>query len=100
MEVIQCLSANRFIINFLDFNPNFIGLTGTPDQINKLAKEYRIYYKTAKTSDDNDYLIDHSIYYFLIGKDGQMIRYFGKNTAPEKCAQEIETAIREQSNTK
>lgn len=55
---------------------------------------YRVYYKSTKTLDSDDYLIDHSIYYFLIGEDGQMIRYFGKNTTPEKCAHEIEKTLK------
>lgn len=43
-----------------EFHPNLIGLTGTTDEIRKVARAYRVYYM--KTEEEgSDYLVDHSI---------------------------------------
>ncbi|GMI79927.1 homologue of the copper chaperone SCO1 [Hibiscus trionum] len=43
-----------------EFHPKLVGLTGSPDEIKKVARAYRVYYmKTAE--EDSDYLVDHSI---------------------------------------
>ncbi|XP_030450024.1 protein SCO1 homolog 1, mitochondrial [Syzygium oleosum] len=61
-----------------EFHPNLIGLTGTPDEIKKVARAYRVYYmKTAE--EDSDYLVDHSIVMYLMGPDMNFVKFFGKN---------------------
>lgn len=43
-----------------EFHPSLIGLTGTTDEIRKVARAYRVYYM--KTEEEgSDYLVDHSI---------------------------------------
>jgi protein SCO1/2 len=56
------------------FSPNLIGLTGTPDEIANVAKEYRVYYAKHVTGPGpNDYSMDHSSILYLMGPDGQFI---------------------------
>jgi protein SCO1/2 len=61
-----------------EFHHRLVGLTGTPNQIIKLAKAYRIYVN--KAGDDEDYLVDHSIILFLVGPDGKFVSFYGKNS--------------------
>jgi protein SCO1/2 len=57
-----------------NFSPRLIGLTGTPEQIAKVAKEYRVYYAEHRTGPGpNDYSMDHSSILYLMGPDGQFI---------------------------
>jgi protein SCO1 len=52
------------------FDKHIRGYTGTPAEIAKIAKEYRIYYKKVPT-DDGSYTMDHSALIFLMGPDGK-----------------------------
>ena len=50
------------------FSPDLIGLTGTPDEIATVAKEYRVYYAKHVTGPGpNDYSMDHSSIIYLMG---------------------------------
>jgi protein SCO1/2 len=65
------------------FDSHIRGLTGTPEQIAEIAKEYRIYYKKIPTS-DGSYSVDHSSIIYLIYADGQfdnVIAYQEKDAA-------------------
>jgi protein SCO1 len=56
------------------FGPRLIGLTGTPDQIAAVAKEYRVYYAEHRTGPGpNDYSMDHSSVLYLMGPDGKFV---------------------------
>ncbi|HUC51166.1 MAG TPA: SCO family protein [Xanthobacteraceae bacterium] len=54
------------------FDKHIRGLTGTPDQIAKIAREYRVYYKKVPT-DDGGYLMDHSAMVYLMGPDEKFV---------------------------
>ena len=47
------------------FDPRIRGFTGTPDQIAKVASEYRVYYKRIPTS-DGGYAMDHTAGLYLM----------------------------------
>jgi protein SCO1/2 len=53
------------------FDESFIGLTGTKDEIAKIAQQYKIFHK--KVGDGKSYTIDHSSAIYLLDKEG-MIR--------------------------
>jgi protein SCO1/2 len=56
------------------FSPALIGLTGTPEQIAAVAREYRVYYAKHVTGPGpNDYSMDHSSIIYLMGPDGKFI---------------------------
>ncbi|KAL5490970.1 hypothetical protein EMCRGX_G016181 [Ephydatia muelleri] len=72
-----------------DFHPRMLGLTGSPEQIQQVARAYRVYYSPAPVDDNNDYLVDHTIIMYLVGPDGAFKEYFGQN----RKAEEISAAI-------
>jgi protein SCO1/2 len=56
------------------FGPRLLGLTGTPEQIAQVAKEYRVYYAEHRTGPGpDDYSMDHSSILYLMGPDGRFI---------------------------
>ena len=62
------------------FSPDLIGLTGTPDEIATVAKEYRVYYAKHVTGPGpNDYSMDHSSIIYLMRPDGKFIAPIGQN---------------------
>lgn len=71
------------------FHPRLIGLTGTREQIDKVASEYRVYYAKVKTGADGDYLVDHTSYVYLMGRDGAFLTMFRGATDPKRIASTI-----------
>ena len=63
------------------FHPSLVALTGSADKIADVARAYRVYY--AKAGEDEDYLMDHSSFIYLMGPDGQYVRHFSHNTTVE-----------------
>ncbi|MDB5699161.1 MAG: hypothetical protein JWN69_1965 [Alphaproteobacteria bacterium] len=55
------------------FHPRLIGLTGTPEQIRNVAKEYGIYYAKQDSEGASSYLMDHSRQTMLFGPKGEPI---------------------------
>jgi protein SCO1/2 len=70
------------------FTPKLLGLTGTPDEIAKVANEYRVYYAEHRTGPGpNDYTMDHSSVLYLMGPDGRFIAPIRTDeTGPEIAA--------------
>jgi protein SCO1 len=56
--------------HYLDeFHKDIVGLTGTYDNIKAACKAYRVYFSTPPdVKPGQDYLVDHSIYFYLMGK--------------------------------
>jgi len=52
-----------------NFGGNTVGLSGTPEQVAKVAKAYRVFYKKVPTS-DGGYTMDHTAVLYLMGRDG------------------------------
>ena len=73
-----------------DWHPRILGMTGKPEIIMKTGKLFRVYFTKARLSDKpDDYLIDHSIMFYLMDDQGNFVDYFGKSLAPEAIADKI-----------
>jgi protein SCO1 len=69
------------------FGPKIEGLTGTPEQIAQVAKEYRVYYAEHRTGDGaNDYTMDHSSVLYLMGPNGDFIAPVRADQSGEEIA--------------
>jgi len=55
------------------FHPRLIGLTGTPDQIAKVAKDFVVIYNSEKVAGASDYLVGHSRTPYLFDPDGKPV---------------------------
>jgi len=73
-----------------NFGPNFVGLTGSPEQIAKVAKEYRVtYQKFQDESTGDNYSVDHSALVYLMGPDGEFVTHIPYGTPPDKMAETL-----------
>ncbi len=69
------------------FGPNIVGLTGTPDQIAQIAREYRVYYAEHRTGPGpNDYSMDHSSVLYLMSPTGAFIAPVRADESGEEIA--------------
>lgn len=71
------------------FHPKLIGLTGTPDQIAKVAKEYAIVYSKEERPGASDYLVNHSRVAYLFGPKGDPIALIPQDGTPDAIAAEL-----------
>jgi protein SCO1 len=56
------------------FSKRLVGLTGTPQEIAKVAREYHVYYaKNVTGPGPNDYTMDHSSVLYLMGPTGRFL---------------------------
>lgn len=52
-----------------EFHEDILGMTGTWQEVKDVCKAYRVYFSTpADVQPGQDYLVDHSIYFYLMGK--------------------------------
>jgi protein SCO1/2 len=76
-----------------DFHPRFTALTGTFEAIKATCKAYRVYFSTppgAQSTDD--YLVDHSIFVYLMDPEGKFVEAFGQITT---VGEVVERTLRE-----
>lgn len=71
------------------FNPDFIGVTGDPQQLLLLTRQLGIMYGKAPGDDADDYLVDHSASIILFDPDGNFLALFGMPHDPDLIAQEF-----------
>ena len=78
-----------------NFHPDLVGLIGTNEQIKKMGKTYRVYFKKVVDKDSPDgYTMDHSAFVFLMDKKGRYIRHFSYGTTPQKMANGLIKAMK------
>lgn len=53
------------------FDPTFIGLTGTADQVRKTAQSFKAFYVKVPSPQVGQYTMDHSSSFYLIDKEGK-----------------------------
>ncbi len=73
------------------FHPDILGLSGTPEQTASIAKSYKAYFAKVEDSgeDPNTYLMDHTVFIYLMGRDGEFLSLFSYPAKPEDMAREI-----------
>lgn len=76
-----------------NFHNRMVGLTGEQDQVKKVAKAYRVYYKLNAPDEDGDYLVDHSAFVYFMGPDGAYRNMFKHNSDPLEMSRVLEQFV-------
>lgn len=64
-----------------DFHDDLIGLTGDQDEIKRVAKLFRVYVSSPPDiSEGDDYLVDHSIFFYLMDPEGKFLDCYAQNS--------------------
>ena len=66
-EILKAYMAN--------FDPTFVGLTGTPEQLAAVAKDFKIYYKKVDGKTPTSYTMDHSAGSYIYDPKGNLRVY-------------------------
>lgn len=80
-----------------EFHPSMVGLRGSVSAVGEAAKAYRVYFSAPvrNSPTDTDYLVDHSIFFFLMAPDGVFSDYFGRDVSASEVAKRIRVACGE-----
>jgi protein SCO1 len=74
------------------FDPRIVGLTGSPEQIGAVAKEYKVYYAAHK-DEGNDYLVDHSSFLYLMNPQGSFQKLLASDTPAAALAEQLRSVL-------
>jgi len=58
-----------------NFDPAFVGLVPTPDQLAQVAKDFKVYYKKAEGATPTSYTMDHSAGMYIYDAQGNLRLY-------------------------
>ena len=75
------------------FDPRFMGLTGTPEQVKIAAGAFKAYYARAAAANGN-YNMDHSANFYLLDTKGESRVLIANNAGAENIAHDIRALLR------
>jgi protein SCO1/2 len=76
--------------NYLgSFDPRIVGLTGSQEEIDRVAKAYRAYYRKVPLK-DGSYTMDHTALVYLMDKRGNFVGSFNVKRPPQEAAKELD----------
>jgi protein SCO1/2 len=76
------------------FNPRFIGLRPADEAgLEKIAKDFRIYYKKVLGSKPGSYTMDHSAGSYVFDQNGQLRLYIKHAQGPEVLAHDLKNIL-------
>ena len=71
------------------FNPSFVGLTGSPDQLRKTAQSFKVYYAKAPGGTPDTYAMDHSAFFYILDQTGEARVLLDGNAQAKVIASDI-----------
>ncbi|CAG0954496.1 SCO1 protein [Methylophilaceae bacterium] len=75
------------------FDPRFIGLTGTPEEIDATAKTFKIFYARQEDAGKGGYSMDHSAGIYVFDKTGKIRIYLKYGQKPAEIAHDLSRLI-------
>lgn len=68
-------------------------LTGDDEAVRAAAKAYRVYFSVPDHEEGDDYNVDHSIFFYLLDRQGQVLEYYAKSLTSQEVADKIKKTI-------
>jgi protein SCO1/2 len=75
------------------FDPSFIGLTGTPEQLDKTARSFKAFYAKEPGPTPEQYAMNHSSAFYLMDGEGEARALLGPSLTPEDMAHDIKLLL-------
>ncbi|CCD22876.1 putative thioredoxin peroxidase SCO2 NDAI_0A07220 [Naumovozyma dairenensis CBS 421] len=77
-----------------DFHPDIVGVTGTYDEIKDMCAKYKAFFATPRETKNQDYIVEHSIFFYLMDPEGQFIDALGGTYDEKSGVDKIEQHIK------
>jgi cytochrome oxidase Cu insertion factor (SCO1/SenC/PrrC family) len=69
------------------FHHSLVGLTGSPEEIRKIANSYKAFYAKVPDERSGGYSIDHTGVIYLMGRDGEYLGFMPPQTNPDRLTE-------------
>jgi cytochrome oxidase Cu insertion factor (SCO1/SenC/PrrC family) len=69
------------------FHHSLVGLTGSPEEIRKVANSYKAFYAKLPDQRGGGYSIDHTGVIYLMGRDGEYLGFMPPQTNPDRLTE-------------
>jgi protein SCO1 len=76
------------------FDPRFVGLTGSPEAIARVADAYLIPYAKREGATPGSYLVDHGRQAYLMAPDGSPVALIPQDGTPDEIVAELQRWMR------
>jgi cytochrome oxidase Cu insertion factor (SCO1/SenC/PrrC family) len=76
------------------FHHSLIGLTGSADEIQKIADAYKAFYVKVPDERSGGYSIDHSGVIYLMGRNGEYLGFMPPRTDPDRLTEILRKNLR------
>ena len=84
-----------YLADFVANNhPEMVGLTGTAEQIAKIARAYKVYYRKQPSEDEDYYLMDHSSFSYFMVPDVGFVDFLRSDLPAEVVADRLACVLR------
>lgn len=81
------------------FDPDWVGLRGTPEQIAEAAKEFKIFYRKANGRTPESYTVDHTAASYVFDTEGKVRLYVRHATPAADIAADLKQLLPPRSAT-
>ena len=78
-----------------NFDPSFLALRPTPEQLPALTKNFKIYYKKVDGTTPTSYTMDHSAGSYVYDPQGRLRIYHRYGSGAEALTQDVRTLLKE-----
>jgi cytochrome oxidase Cu insertion factor (SCO1/SenC/PrrC family) len=79
---------NKLLAEYVSaFHRSLVGLTGSPDEIRKVANAYKAFFAKAPNGQTGDYSIDHTGVIYLMGRSGEYLGFMPPQTNPDRLTE-------------
>ena len=75
------------------FHDIFDGITGTPEEIQTVARQYGSYFNKVDSDSALTYLVDHTSTTYIIGRDGKFVKTLPHGATAAEVAEGIRLAL-------
>lgn len=75
------------------FDPRFVGLTGTPEQVSQVAKEFRVFYQKVPGKTPDSYTIDHTAGTYVFDREGRLRLFVKHGQGAEALAHDLSILV-------
>ncbi|WP_333822263.1 SCO family protein [Pinisolibacter sp.] len=79
------------------FHPRLVGVTPTTDELQQMAKAWRVKYAKVDVGEGRPYLMDHTAAIFIVDPDGNVVGRLSHNLAAARMAEKIRSVLEARS---
>lgn len=80
------------------FDPGMVALTGTPEQIAAVAKDFKVFYKKVEGKQPGSYTVDHSAGLYVYDPKGQLRVYHRYGQGAQALAKDVQALLNESTS--